>query len=104
MGKIVTIYLTDDEARELKTFCDENQCTRYSALKTAVKQILSQPLQCKEEETQDIIEENQEEDIIIDEVDEETLEESEEDEEIEEETKGSHKLTLKRLRQTRPTL
>ena len=41
MGKIVTIYLTDDEARELKTFCDENQCTQYSALKTAVKQLLS---------------------------------------------------------------
>ena len=30
MGKIVTIYLSDDEARELKSFCDENQCTQYS--------------------------------------------------------------------------
>ena len=45
MGKVVTLYLSDDAARDLKEFCDENQCTQYSALKTAVRQILSKPMQ-----------------------------------------------------------
>ena len=40
MGKVVTIYLSDKETRDLKTFCDENRCTQYGALKTAVKQLL----------------------------------------------------------------
>ncbi len=41
MGKITTIYLSDAEARRLKEFCDENQCTQYSALKIAVGDLLS---------------------------------------------------------------
>ena len=45
MGKVVTIYLSDDEARSLKGFCDENRCTQYSALKTAVKQLLYRPVE-----------------------------------------------------------
>jgi hypothetical protein len=50
MGKIVTIYLSDKEARDLRAFCDENQCTQYSALKVAVNQILSKPVQREEVE------------------------------------------------------
>lgn len=45
MGKVVTIYLSDEEARSLKGFCDENRCTQYSALKTAVKQLLHRPVE-----------------------------------------------------------
>lgn len=50
MGKITTIYLTDKENAELKKFCDENQCTQYSALKTALRELLNQPLIEREEE------------------------------------------------------
>ena len=57
LGKIVTIYLSDEEAKELKEFCDENQCTQYSALKTAVKQLLSRPVQTGMEADQEIIKE-----------------------------------------------
>jgi hypothetical protein len=49
MGKIGTIYLSDRENRELKAFCDENQCTQYSALKTAVRELLSKPPKMLEE-------------------------------------------------------
>jgi len=41
MGKLTSIYLTDDEAAKLKKFCDENQCTQYSALKTAIRELMS---------------------------------------------------------------
>ena len=40
MGKILTLYLSDEEAHQLKAFCDENQCTQYSALKIALKELL----------------------------------------------------------------
>jgi hypothetical protein len=50
MGKVVTIYLSDEETRQLKDFCDENQCTQYSALKTAVRQLLYRPLESIEED------------------------------------------------------
>jgi hypothetical protein len=40
MGKIVTIYLSDDEASKLREFCDGNRCTQYSALKTARAKII----------------------------------------------------------------
>jgi Holliday junction resolvase len=50
MGKIVTIYLSDQEVHDLKEFCEENRCTQYSALKTAVKQLLFEPIQWKEED------------------------------------------------------
>jgi len=43
MGKIVTVYLTDEEASELKQFCEENQCSQYSVMKTALKEILFKP-------------------------------------------------------------
>jgi hypothetical protein len=36
LGKIVAIYLSDAEAKDLK-FCNENQCSQYSALKTAAR-------------------------------------------------------------------
>jgi len=49
MGKIVTVYLTDEEAKELKQFCEENQCTQYSAMKTALKEILFKPMKETEE-------------------------------------------------------
>lgn len=50
IGKVVTIYLSDEEAQDLKNFCDENQCTQYSALKTAVKQLLHKSLIVQEDE------------------------------------------------------
>lgn len=50
MGKVVTIYLSDEEASDLKGFCDENQCTQYSALKTAVKQLLYRPVESVHED------------------------------------------------------
>jgi Holliday junction resolvase len=49
MAKIVTIYLSNEEAKELQEFCNENQCTQYSALKTAVKELLSKPMYLEEE-------------------------------------------------------
>ena len=44
MGKLTSIYLTDKEVAELKKFCNENQCTQYSALKTALRELLSKPV------------------------------------------------------------
>jgi len=44
MGKITSIYLTDKELGELKKFCEENQCTQYSALKTALRELTSKPV------------------------------------------------------------
>ena len=41
MGKVTTIYLTDEEVIELKKFCEDNNCTQYSAIKTALREILS---------------------------------------------------------------
>jgi len=76
MGKVVTLYLSDEETRHLKDFCDENQCTQYSALKTAVRQLIYRPLESYEEnesqsnpentveETQDIDHINENEDIL----------------------------------------
>jgi len=49
MGRITSLYLTDDESAELKKFCDENQCTQYSALKAALRELLSKPLNKGEE-------------------------------------------------------
>jgi hypothetical protein len=70
MGKIVTIYLSDRESSELKAFCDENQCTQYSALKTAVRELLSKPTKIVEEthpieQSNDIPEKDFEEDETI---------------------------------------
>jgi hypothetical protein len=45
LGKVVTIYLSDEEVISLKDFCDENQCSQYSALKTAVKELLHKPVE-----------------------------------------------------------
>lgn len=50
MGKIVTIYLSDEEARDLKEFCEENRCTQYSVLKTALRDILYKPVKLAIEE------------------------------------------------------
>ena len=55
LGKMVSLYLFDIEARNLKAFCDENQCTQYSALKTAVLQLVSNPMESIEEEVQKIV-------------------------------------------------
>ena len=49
MGKITSIYLTDEEHKELEKFCEENQCTQYSALKTALKELLYKPIEKTEE-------------------------------------------------------
>ena len=102
MGKIVTIYLSDEEARELRDFCDENQCTQYSALKTAVKQILCAPMQREEEDVpEDIIDEPQEETVISDEVVEESIEEPDVDEGIVENSVESFLERLLRIRKLR---
>lgn len=50
MGKIVSIYLTDEEHAELKKFCEENQCTQYSALKTALRELVSRPSNARKKE------------------------------------------------------
>lgn len=50
MGKMTSIYLTDEEATELKRFCEENQCTQYSALKSALREIISKPVRADEQE------------------------------------------------------
>jgi len=87
IGTIVTIYLSNEEARDLQDFCDENQCTQYSALKTAVKQLLSKPRQweeatqeIKEEIPQETEEESQEENLINDDEVEESIEQPDEEE------------------------
>jgi len=102
MSKIVTIYLSDEEARELRDFCDENQCTQYSALKTAVKQILSKPMQREEEDVpEDIIDETQEENVISEEVIEESIEEPDVDEGTVEDSDDPLMRYLIRLRKLR---
>ena len=79
MGKIVTIYLSDGEARDLKEFCDENQCTQYSALKTAVRQILSKPIQQDEEHIEEeILDDPQEDTPLYEDVEDETIKEPDE--------------------------
>ncbi len=44
MGKIVTIYLTDEEAKSLTRFCEENSCSQYSAIKTGLRDLLNRPV------------------------------------------------------------
>jgi hypothetical protein len=43
VGKVTSIYLTDEEASELKRFCEENQCTQYSAIKTGLRELIAKP-------------------------------------------------------------
>jgi len=42
MGKIVTVYLTDDETKNLTRFCEENACSQYTAIKTGLE-LLNRP-------------------------------------------------------------
>ena len=89
MGKIVTIYLSDDEARDLKEFCNESQRTQYSALKTAVRQLLYRPVRVEEKRPQEIeeepeeaektLEETEEKNILVEDTPEEPLEKPEEE-------------------------
>jgi len=44
MGKVVTIYLTDEETTGLRKFCEENACSQYAAIKTGLRELLSRPL------------------------------------------------------------
>jgi len=65
MGKIVTVYLSDEEVKDLKTFCDDNRCTQYSALKTAVKELISKPVkQVNDKQFIRIVESSSEKDLI----------------------------------------
>ena len=41
LGKVTSIYLSDEEAAELKKFCEENNCTQYAVIKTAMKEMIS---------------------------------------------------------------
>lgn len=79
MGKIVTIYLSDSESVELKGFCDENQCTQYSALKTAVRELLSRPMHKAEGTPLNNLEEEPEKATESDETPEETKQNDEAD-------------------------
>lgn len=54
MGKITSIYLTDEEAAELKKFCEENRCTQYSAFKAALRELISKPFNETEESSSTI--------------------------------------------------
>ena len=83
MGKIVTVYLTDEEASELKQFCEENQCSQYSVMKTALKEILFKPVKETVEEPFQIEEEVPEGEAPEN----ETLEKDSEDGEITEDEK-----------------
>jgi len=51
MGKVASIYLTDEEIAELKKFCNENQCTQYLALKTALNELLYRPVKRTDEDS-----------------------------------------------------
>ena len=51
MGKVTSIYLTDEEAAMLKEFCSANGCTQYTAIKTALRDMLAGSIDKKEEET-----------------------------------------------------
>ena len=44
MGKIVTVYLTDEETKSLTRFCEENGCSQYTAIKTGLRELLSRPI------------------------------------------------------------
>ena len=48
MGKMVSVYLTDNEANDLRRFCENHGCTQYSVLKTALHELLSKPIELKE--------------------------------------------------------
>jgi len=50
LGKMVSVYLTDGEADDLRRFCESHGCTQYSALKTALHELLSKPIEVKEKE------------------------------------------------------
>ena len=47
---MVSVYLTDKETEGLNRFCESNGCTQYSALKTALHELLSKPIEVKEKE------------------------------------------------------
>ena len=51
MGKITSIYLTENEVKQLEKFCEENECTQYSALKTALRELLHKPTEENEAPT-----------------------------------------------------
>ena len=91
MGKVVTIYLSDEEARDLKGFCDENRVTQYNALKTAVKQLLYNPEEAVVEETWI------EEEKVYEDHEEEALEVSEDADEIEVAEKSGEEETVSKL-------
>ena len=60
MGKITSIYLTDEESKELQKFCEENQCTQYNALKTALRELLFKPDDIDEKQSETKEESNDE--------------------------------------------
>ena len=43
MGKVTSIYLSDEEVTELKKFCEKNQCSQYAVLKMALRELLFEP-------------------------------------------------------------
>lgn len=51
MGKLATIYLSDEEARTLTRFCEENRCTQYSAIKIAIRELVAEKARSEAEET-----------------------------------------------------
>ena len=61
MGKMTSIYLTDQEVADLERFCEENKCTKYSVLKTALRQLVSKHENSIEQERSENGEEPEEE-------------------------------------------
>ena len=51
LGKMVSIYLTDKEADDLKRFCEDHNCTQYSAVKTAIRELLLRSIKGTSEES-----------------------------------------------------
>lgn len=51
MGKLATIYLSDEEARTLTRFCEENRCTQYSAIKIAIRELTAERAKSNTEKT-----------------------------------------------------
>ena len=53
MGKMVSIYFTDREADDLRRFCEDHSCTQYSAVKTALRELLLKPVGGKQQVVND---------------------------------------------------
>jgi hypothetical protein len=49
MAKVMTVYLSNEELRDLERFCTQNNCSQYGALKMALKELLHQSVKEEKE-------------------------------------------------------